>query len=255
MRRRELLQINGPDDEIGLQRLHVLSGIDYADMGEVRATYRAWPGPFFWMPYLLIWVLVVVVFLTAPDRDEAVFRAALLGGLALLGGTVCLLAYGLERHRVCDHGLVLGFRRRSTYVVPWETLDPGRVRISRRMGLLGRRPELPQTSPRYRVGLFSLDGLVVNGLDTAITSSWNQLDPRRVFSPFAWWLLATRRADDLVSQIEAAMVADGYPAEGLAARARTQAFTVPWSPSETSPVPPRSGTDPTIGVDGPLMQP
>lgn len=236
-----------------MQRLHELAGVDYADMGRVRATYRAWPGPFFWVPYGLLWLLGLFAVVTAPDAGEAGIRAGLVAFLLLVSGGLLLLAYGLERHRVCEHGLVLGFRRRSDYVVPWETLDPGRVRVCKRMGLPGRRPELPQTSSRYRVGVFGLDGLVINGLDTAITSSWTAFDPSRVFTPFNWWLLGTRRAAALALDIERAMVADGYPAQGLAERARTQAAVVPWNSTGVSPVPPRLATDPVIGVDGPLL--
>ncbi|RLV47748.1 hypothetical protein D9V37_16540 [Nocardioides mangrovicus] len=170
-------------------------------------------------------------------------------------GGPLLFFHGLERHRVCDHGLVLGFKN-SAYVVPWETLDPGRVRVGVRMGLLGRREDMPQTSPNYRIGVFGLNGLVVNGLDTAITSSWKSFDPRhRVFSLFTWWLLGTRHAPELAAAIEEAMVADGYDAAGLADRALAQQLTGHWNDREPSPVPPRLGTDPAIGVHGPLMDP
>lgn len=249
----DFLEIKGPDDEAGLSRLLEVSRQDQSDMGRVLATFRAWPGPFFWLPYGLLWLATVALTVTAPNGHEAALRGGILAGNLVLWGGVLLAAYGLERHRVCEHGLVLGFRKRSDYVIPWATVDPGRIRVGKRMGLLGRRPELPQTSPRYRVGVFALDGVVVNGLDSAVRSSWSALDPDPVRTPFAWWLLATRRAPDLLAAIERAMVADGYPAGGLAARARAQAFTVGWTPAARSPIPPRLGTDPVIGVQGPLV--
>jgi hypothetical protein len=49
---------------------------------------------------------------------------------------------------------------------------------------------------------------VVNGLDSAIRSSCNALDPNPARTPFVWWLLATRRAPQLLAAIEEAMVAE-----------------------------------------------
>lgn len=248
------IEICDSEDEVGIDRLLEAGRLDYRDMGKVLATYRAWPGPFFWVPFGLLWLLVPLVVLTAPDHGEAVFRATMVAVLQLIWGGGLLLAYGMERHRVCEHGLVVGFRKRSRYVIPWSTIDPGRVRIGHNMGLLGRHPALPQTSPRYRVGVFSLHGLILNGLDAAITSPWNALDPSPVHTPFNWWLLATRRADRLAADIEKAMVADGYPAQGLAQRARAQTLRVHWKPAPANPLPPRRGFDPVLGVDGPLMK-
>jgi hypothetical protein len=250
----EFLQIKGPDDEAGIDRLLELGRLDHTDMGPVLVTFRAWPGPLFWVPFAALCCFPVVMYLTAPGWDDPVLRAGLAAIPLVMLGLPLVAVYALERHRVCEHGLVVGFKKESRYVIPWATVDPGRVRIAKRMGLLGRRPDVPQGSPRYRVGAFSLHGVVLNGLDTTLGSRWDTvMGPNPVHSPFGWWLLATRRAPELVAAIEAAMVADGYPAQGLAARAQAQEFTVTWKPAGTSPIPPRLATDPVIGVDGPLM--
>jgi hypothetical protein len=158
----------------------------------------------------------------------------------------------------------VGFKTRSRYVVPWSTIDPGRVRVLRRPLLIGRRDEMPSSSPHYRVGWLSTQAVVVNGLDTAI-DGWTrvpgllgvtdeaQLGGRARITPFVWWLLGTQRPRQLLEAMEAAMIADGYPAQGMADRAVRQTVTATWRPAPVSPVPPRYATDAVIGVRGPTL--
>ena len=247
------LEISSPDDQVGLNRLGAAILLDYTDMGPVLRTYRAWPGPIYWTIFGLLVLLLPFSSLTAPDSSEARIRPLLLTILPVFW-SIGLLIGGLERHRVCQHGMVVGFRKRSKYYIPWSTVDPGRVRIAHNMMLVTRHPDLRHImTTRHRLGLFSLHGVVLNGLDTTLTSPWNDPGPNPVYTPFGWWLLATRRGEDLVADIERAMVADGYRAQGLAARAKAQTLWVHWTPPEANPLPPRLGLDPIIGVDGPLL--
>ena len=253
---RPFLEFDGPDDEPAIQRLLQLAHVDYTDMGKTLATYRAWPGPLFWLATGGFFAfLVAMTVVAALQGDGVAFGIEFtIVGMLLLPGSL-LLIYSQERHRVCEHGLVVGFRKRSRYVIPWETLDPGRVRVGTNIGLIGRRPDVPQTSSRYRVGVFALKGLALNGLDTTITTVWTTLEPDRPNTPFGWWILATRKPDALARDIEKAMIADGYDAGGLARRAHDQAVKLAWNPGPVNPIPPRMPFDPVLGTHGPLLPP
>ncbi|WP_156374163.1 hypothetical protein [Cellulomonas sp. Leaf334] len=234
-----------------------------SDQGEVRATFRPWPGRTAWGVIVALLVLTGTYTFSAPDTTEMWVRSALLGSLVFWTAVV-VAAGAIDRHRVCEHGLVVGFRTRSKYVIPWSTIDPGRVRVVRRPLLLGRREEMPTSSPHYRVGWLSTRAVAVNGLDTAI-DGWTrvpgllgvtdaaELGGRARITPFVWWLLGTQRPRELLEAMEAAMVADSYPAQGMAERALRQTVTLPWRPTPVSPVPPRYAIDPVIGVDGPAL--
>lgn len=225
--------------------------MDYKDAGAARTILRAWRGPFFW---------IVVAACFGPETFLIFSRLTnlrwldLIAGVGVLLGCFLILIWRRERYRVCQHGLIVGFKKKSEYVIPWASIDPGRVRVVKRIGLLRRLPGMRWRSPHYRASLVSLGGIVLNGFAKEVpVPSWKITEPNPVSTPFGWWLLATRRPDALLRAMEEAMVADGYPAEGLAARARAQAFTVTWKPTPESPISPRLGTDPVIGVDGPLM--
>lgn len=255
---RRPLEIRDIADTDAIARLGDLSTLTAADMGPVRATFRAWPGWLFWVLASLPCLLFLGRIVTARNSDDVVVGAALLGFVVVVA-LLLLMIYGLEKHRVCAHGLVLGLRKRGPFVIPWETVDPGRVRVGWHVAFMARHPEIPQNTSRYRVGVFSDRGLLINGLDTSDRSALSELDPLgksrgRPETPFGWWMLATRRPQQLAEAIEASMVADGYGAAGLAARAERQRFSIGWNASGPSPLPERLATDPVIGVDGPLLE-
>ena len=225
-----------------------------SDMGRVLKTFRCWPGPVSSMVMLLLTVAFVAWhWITVPD-DPLWFRLAMLFLLLLFWSAFALPGI-LERHRVCEHGLVLGYgpTRRARYVVPWSTIDPNRVRVLRRSQLISRHRGMPQVSPHYRIGTGPLAyrSLAVNGLDSATDAgTWLHLPglletPNTVLSgsgrrrtPYAWWILGSPRPERLAQAIEEAMVASGHRAEGLAARAVEQEIVVPWTPGPT-PLRPR----------------
>jgi len=212
------------------------------DQGRVLASFRCWPGPGAWVVMGLLLLPLLVLCATAPDRTELLVRGTAAAGL--LGWLAVFTAVGaLDVHRVCEHGLVLGHRRTSRYVVPWASVDPGRVRVVRSTLLVGRHREVPTVSPVYRVGLFTTTtSLAVNGFDSTGGAT-----------PFTWWVLGTPRARRLAAAVEAAMVADGYPAHGLAERAHRQAVRAHWRRPAAHPLAARALSDPVVGVDGPLL--
>lgn len=255
--RREFLELRAPDEE-SLDRLLEVAGRSYREMGQVRAVFRSWPGNVFW-------IIAAVVVL--PWVALAVFQSEPLAGItaACTFGFFVVLLVGvgvLERHRVCEHGLVVGMRTRSSFVIPWSTLDPGRVRVVRRSNLLGRLPGRTSSSPHFRHGAGSGSALAVNGLDSAI-GGWRRVPglvevtdavrpgSRVRWTPFVWWFLGGRHPERVARAIEEAMVADGYPAHGLADRAVAQACTLRLNPGAWEPFPARAGTGPVVGVNGP----
>lgn len=223
-------------------------------MGRVLRTFRCWPGPVSSVVMLLITVAVVAwQWITVPD-DPLWFRFFVLFLMLLLCSALALPGI-LERIRVCEHGLVLGYgpTRTARYVVPWTSVDPGRVRILVRAQLISRQQGVAQVSPHYRIGTGPLAyrALAVNGLDTATgAGTWLHIPglletPNTVREgsgrrklPYAWWVLGTPRPERLAAAIEAAMVADGHRAQGLAAGAKERELVVPWTPGP-NPLPPR----------------
>ena len=224
------------------------------DMGRVLRTFRCWPGPISSAVMVSITVGVVARAWTSGPEDTWGYRLMVLTVMLLLWSGFALPGI-LERCRVCEHGLVLGYgpTRRARYVVPWKSVDAGRVRVLRRSQLISRHRGMPQVSPHYRIGTGPLAyrSLAVNGLDTATDAgTWlhipgllettTTMSPggRRGRAPFAWWILGTPRPEKLAQAIEEAMVAAGHRAEGLAARAVGQEIVVPWIPGP-SPLRPR----------------
>ncbi|SFJ62682.1 hypothetical protein [Cellulomonas sp. KH9] len=258
---REFVVFEDPRSPEAAERLIELGERTAEDMGAVRATFRAWPGRTANVAFAVLLVVAVATSVVAPNATELSVRLVIWGSFAFWVA-LFVAAGAMDRHRVCEHGLVVGFRTHSRYVVPWSTIDPGRVRVVRRPLLVGRRPELPASSPHYRVGWFTTSAVAVNGLDSAI-DGWVrvpgllgvtdavELAGRARFTPFVWWLLGTQRPRELLEAIEAAMVADGYDARGLADRAERNAVTITWQPTAQSPIPPRYPDDPVVGVRGP----
>lgn len=256
------LEIRDVADDEQLEPLFDLAGVGAADMGPILASFRPWPSVRVWQIQLAFSALFLLLWLL-PVEDSWAISATLLTGQ---WSTLCifLLAGVVDRHRVCERGLVLGLRRRSTLVVPWSTLDPGRVRIVERSSLLGRYDRVPATGPHFRQGFLTTRSLALNGLDTA---SFGALHLPNLYSapdvidhegsrstPFVWWLLGSPQPERVARAIEEAMIAAGYDAAGLAERASANSVQLRWNPDQTlDPLPPRGATDPVIGARGPLL--
>ena len=121
------LEIRDVADDEQLEPLADLAGLGAADMGPILASFRPWPSVRVWQIQLAFSALFLLLWLL-PVEDSWAISATLL--TAQWGTLLIFLLAGLvDRHRVCEHGLMLGLRRSSTLGVPWSTLDPGRVRI------------------------------------------------------------------------------------------------------------------------------
>lgn len=218
-----------------------------ADMGRVLQTFRCWPGPISSAVMILVTVAVAVWYWTTVPDDPLWFRLTLLSVIFLPLWSGFALPGILERIRVCEHGLVLGYgsTRRARYVVPWDSIDPRNLRILERAQLISRHDGVPQVSPHYRIGTgpLAFRAVAVKGLDTATDAgTWLHIpglletpntilrDSGRRKIPYSWWILGTPRPGKLARAIEEAMVTDGYTkARGMAARAVEQEIVVPWT--------------------------
>ncbi|WP_134772020.1 hypothetical protein [Ornithinimicrobium flavum] len=256
------LEIRDVEDDDQLEPLADLAGLDSDDMGPVLASFRPWPSPRVWLVQLALSALFLLPWLLPGENSWALSATLLVCQWGTL--LIFLLAGVVDRHRVCEHGLVLGLRRRSTLVVPWSTLDPGRVRIVERSSLLGRYDRVPATGPHFRQGFLTTRSLAVNGLDTApfgalhLPHLYSSTDVADVHgtraTPFVWWLMGSPQPERIARAIEEAMIADGYDAAGLAERAVANSVQLRWNPDQSlDPLPPRAATDPVLGARGPLL--
>lgn len=259
---KSFLEVQDAENDDQIEPLADLAGLDSEDMGAVLASFRPWPTPRVWVIQLAFSALFLLPWLLPVEDSWALSAALLIGQWSTL--LIFLLAGVVDHHRVCEHGLVLGWRRRSTLVVPWSTLDPGRVRIVERSSLLGRYDRVPATGPHLRQGFLTTRSLAVNGLDTA---PFGALHLPRLYStpdvadvhgtrstPFVWWLMGAPQPERIARAIEEAMIADGYDAAGLAERASANRVQLRWNPDQSlDPLPPRAATDAVIGARGPLL--
>ena len=249
----------GVVDEITLGQIRQRLRLTAADMGPELVSFRATPG---WKgtAFVLAPTVLLLFLPLAPDATGR-WLTVLATVLLLLGTGVFWVRGWLEKHRVCRHGLVLGLR--GEYAVPWSSIDPGRVRLLRRANLVTRQGIRP--GPLLRPGETLGHALLVNGLDStprgherAVVNERLHADGRGAdehLTCFDRWFLAGRHAPALVRAMEEAMVADGYPAQGMAdaviARPVVLAYWPKLHPSgipgeHLSPL--RRSTDPALGV-------
>lgn len=218
---------------------HLRSLTDGFASGRVLATYRAWPSPgllaFFLVPALVVSVLAALI---APNPIIAVVPVALGLGVA----AVFMLGGFLDQHRICEHALVLGYR--ADLVLPFETIDPGRVYDARGL-FLARHVVLPSRAVHGSSGPL----LLINGLRGRRFAAVHGEQP----SLFGYYTVGTRRQRAFLEELERAMVADGYTeAKGLA-NSTLELRRV--RPTYTRGGPPlvidRGRHDPPLGVDAP----
>lgn len=224
-----------------------------ADLGPVVASHRV-PAASRPVAVLLVTGGLVLV-MTALSALVAVVLgalpvAALLCPVAMVAALSVLVIPVLVSQRdssgieVRRHGLVVGSRP-----VPFATMDPGRfvwatrARAARSVVTLLRRR-------RVAGG----DCLLLNGTDgpDAVNdwqASWvgGKYDPLphapRLDTPFVWWALGPRDVGTFIRDLEAAMVADGYPVRGLAAHLERYRADVP---AGREAFPRRAALDPVL---------
>lgn len=148
-------------------------------------------------------------------------------GIGLL--TAGMLALGARSSvaAVHCHGVVVSLPPSRGRVIPFASIDPGRVFVTRGE-FLGRSLTTVMHRSRYVAGPV----VVLNGLDrdnSGVGVAENLFAARRpdepVGGPFGWWVLSAPDPAALLQCLEAAMVADGYPAAGLAPFVLSRRFT------------------------------
>lgn len=211
-----------------------------ADPGVRLAVFRARPTAGFLtclvLPFLLVGGLAVVI---APDPLIAAVPVAIGVGAAL----IFVVAGFLDRIRVHERALVLGFRGGT--VVPLETIDPGRVYVSRAL-FLTRHVAAPAGATRGTAGPM----VVVNGWQRSMFSANVAGAPDPGQSVYGWYLLGARDQRAFLSVLEQAMLALGLEgARGLTQATLTQRRIRPsWSTEGPPLVRPRASTDPPLGA-------
>lgn len=224
MTARHFLELDGSAQrDAELDRWRSLSA---ADLGPVRASHRvrAVNGPTALLLLLVAATLVVLgLALTVAAALGAVPVAAVLVVGGLLGLPVVLLVVvattqSWRREIVVRSEGVVAARR----PIPFATMDPGRMVWA--TDLQAVRSVVTLNRRRLAAGG---DVLLLTGTDGwSGEDDWRGLgtkydqSPRseRLDSPFVWWCLGPRDVGALVGDLEAAMVAAGYPAAGLARR-------------------------------------
>lgn len=211
------------------------------DAGRVTNTFT--PNPPWWLT--LPWVLLGLVLLVlAYPLNPDFFPVAALVIVVIFGG-VALAAWlwaRSQKTRIAEHALLLGPRRR---VIPYASIDPGRVAIATRTRYLGRHIHSGGTRVLQSQGAVA----VINGLNPDPSASSPHAPPSTVPSPFCEWGLSGEPLA-VLSVLEAAMVVDGWPAHGMTERAQAHTFT-PQKPHPADDVlRQRRALDPPIGVRG-----
>lgn len=187
---------------------------------------------------VMLGFFLAVAFVAAflAGAETVLFLAALVAVLTLVvlvvaGLFVALIAVGAARVSVsvARHALILKVGSRLR-VIPYATMDPGRMRWitspwgGRHFATLGHR--------RAFVGG---DGLLICGTDEderglgfvleAVFDPFVTAKP--VSTPYVWWYLGPRDPRAFLSDMERAMVADGYPVQGLAEWVSAHRMTIP----------------------------
>ncbi|GLY32786.1 hypothetical protein [Kineosporia sp. NBRC 101731] len=248
MRAREFFEVVDADDPRVPFTVRDYEAMTHRDMGRQLVAFRAWPT---WRRVglvLLVHLVVAGPFLVWPGlrTDQRVAGGVMAGCLTSVPYVVLTVVGAfLCKQRVCTNGLVLGWRR-GRLVVPWETIDPGRVHVVENVPAAGLYPEFAGILPTHQAG-FADRGLVVCGYNSGTREPM-----------FSYWLLGSRSPEKLARVMEDAMVNAGFAAEGLAGNASRTAVRARRAVGRagTPLLPPvRGPLDPVIGVPRPGRQP
>lgn len=162
----------------------------------------------------------------------AVLAVVLSCGVLVLGIYLLVVtaSVGPARLAIRAHGVSVGST--SPRPIPFATMDPGRMQWitspwgGRHVVTLGRR----------RVGV-GRDGILLNGTDgpagvedpESLGTIYDASPTaQQVATPFVWWYLVPEDPRGFLRDLEAAMVADGYPVRGLAGHVSARRGAVPF---------------------------
>lgn len=234
-------QVEGPDDPKLVPGLERFVMLDASELGPVRARFRTAPTARPMVVVLVISVILAGLALLIPWGPAGTNLAvAVILGMAPLTYFLIVLVGLATRHWVRDRGLATGWRRQTRLMVPWETIDPGRVHVVENATAVVFHPDFQDRSPTYLNNL-SDRALLVCGFNSA------GFDPL-----FTYWLLGTPDPEGLAQQIEKAMVDAGLEAHGLAANASRTAVRARYRNGGTPLLSDhREPYDPVLGVSSP----
>ena len=201
-------------------------------MGPRLARFRGGVTAIVWAKAALLTAVVSVAFLAllALLGPSGVSLTNVWVTLLSVGAVVALvmafsaLAAHMFRYDVHRHGLVLFAPPLPGYgsdpeVVPWATIDPGRtfIGMSVRSGI-----RMPVALHRQRATF--PPAVMINGWTNRprgrnealeAFSGGYRYQPMPSGSPFGWWQIGVTDPEAFLDAVEAAMVAEGYPAAGL----------------------------------------
>jgi hypothetical protein len=201
--------------------------------------------PFVYAGILLVFFLLG---LAAPEPGLwAGFLALAVGGPYV--GMILFSGY-LEKHRVCEHALVLGLTpwpRSRPFVIPWSTIAPESLVLHDPSLKLGVDTTTVLHPRAARLATYSRRSVSLVGLHPDLAHPrrrrWSPIAERFRAAPdgalppefLVRWAMAVRDPEPLLRAIEAAMVASGADARGIAQHALDHPVHGPRAPEAQGP--------------------
>lgn len=230
-----------------------------AQMGPRRAAFRSGLTAAIWAKGVALGlgaglVVALLVLLAAPDGGAGAAFLGLVAVVLLVIAILVVLSVVARRYRhdVHAHGLVLSGPGGGVEVLPWATVDPGRVLVGASTRSMTRMPVA-----LHRQRAVFAPAVVLNGWTNRPTGSHQAFEafssgyrsqPQASDSPFGWWQLGVTDPAAFLQAVEAAMVADGYPAAGLTPFALSRKVTARDLRRDPGLQRERLLTDPVIGL-------
>jgi hypothetical protein len=200
--------------------------------GRERFAVRPSPGWGFLVVVVVTTALGYGLAYLAPERSPVLAIAGAIGVLLVHLGVAG--AGLLEKHRVCEHALVLGptWPGATPYVVPLTSIDPTSIRLHHRANFLGRRLGGPGAR-NIRMAVFCTKAVTFTGLhyelahDRLHRSSPLAVEAHRrpmydnvpaPPTPSITWALGVRDPQPILRAIEQALVDARQPAAGVSER-------------------------------------
>lgn len=199
------------------------------DMGPLRARFRGGVHARLWTKGTVLVLdlglgLGLLRAFVGPREDLARDVVVLFVGAAALVAVallLLLLAARRRRHDVHSGGLVLRATADApASVVPWASVDPGRAFIAPTTATATRRgASFVQRAIRPPAAVINGSILGAGGREGSAEVTALRHRPVVGDGPFGWWQIGVSDPVAVLVAMESAMVAEGYPAEGMASRA------------------------------------
>lgn len=176
--------------------------------------------------------------------------AIFVGGAVLIGGALILLLLAARRRRHDVHrgGVVLRATADApASVVPWSSVDPGRVFIAPTTAT-ATRWVAAHVQRAIRPPAAVVNGSVRGTEHAAGANAALRHRPVAGDGPFGWWQIGVSDPVAVLGAIESAMVAEGYPAAGMTSRALFRETTLRAMGRDAATELDRVLDDPVIGV-------